>query len=1441
MPKLLSKPSLHVFVCLLLIACGGDDPQPAASQPESAQAPQQSTRDRRAETEAVTTPRAARPAVIDRTTFEAALARSQPASGAIVTGTTTVVGWSPAGLVGAFTWSVRHRERGAKAWKTVDGGDAPPLRHLQLTGLKDGVTYEYQIVVRVDGQTIEGPIRVFTAATGVHFSERTRRVTIARDYEQRTAIAIANPTDRSCTVALTVDVAPPDLPLGFVGRSTDVSSVTLPANGSVRVPLALFAQDAPPGRHRCVIALRTKGDGQAAGDRVTLEIDVAAPVFDVAVTTAEPAPTTLATPLVVSNKGQTLTDLAIVAVGENAHRVRCVPSVTHARLLAKDAITSTVIPLLRPGERELACEFEIRAAGRSKRVPVTFTVPDDKRVYIALTHSTATSEGENWHCTNRPKVEDELPGTGNGPKGGADSDGSENPDDGPGDDLGPQWARSHDTPGLLFTDEGEPAYDGDYLDGLKSNGRWDEVRSLENAYDNARESYRDNLSAWSKGRECVQGAIRKGRKLLKKEQTGESSATSGFRGGVVRASVAACYPELEVDNYRSPHILVKPDGSAALVWHCMDGKNQEVAYIGWHADGAKRGPINLSDAPGSSRWPTVDGDPAGILVAAWEDDRDGQAMEIYLRRSLDGGASWQAAQRLTEHGQGAFDPILWRHGTTWAIAWEDARGGIYIRRSEDDGVTWLPEIRVTDGKAAWPQLAGTPDNLWCAWELDTGESERIYVTRSTDGGKTWAEPDDYRSHWKTTHNGEPALAVTDGRCYLAWRTGQGDASEISFAACVEGEWTGITSITDDKVFSEYPTLMANGDHMICTYVSEAYGVATPYMRESTDGGRTWGEARREARYAGNVSATLLTVNFGLPYDRSTYKKHDTTIRINGHTVARLEDTIPEGRYVLPVDPRFLAYRPGGISTNRIVFDTVHLNGGHYLITTNFKLIQFLGYQERPIVAASQAEADKLAQAEYGSHVNHDRPDAAIYANLIEGLPEDTTTAQTITLRVPVMNVGPVPLRGATVLCLRDNVERDQLAPAQRIETPIAPRERASVTFTLEHDGKPLRVLLRVDTDGPDACWDNSRHMMTLGKPGPGRVEVIADGDATYTVAEPHDGTPVLTLEAGTPTELPPGPYDLRDAAGTVVHPVFGVRSDETTQLDLAGMGTVTVRTPETAELTFTGEAAELTAKSNAPVRLPPGYYRVDGGDELIVPPITVRRAQSRTVVADAAGWIEADGFHDRIMYRRLRAFDVHGVEVGSTLGTSLKLRPGTYTLRKQHAWLADVAVKAGETTTVTLKHAGGIEVTCDLPKAGDHLFKVYNTAGEKVGEIFIGYMLALPVGTYTVKVLGQTFNDITVAEDKATKIPLERLGCLSIKVPWSRVKVVDAQEQVVYDNYGSPPLHLPAGTYTVTCRKDGKTLGTVTAVTVTAGETTHVTIPATSDAVDNPEPEEAKP
>jgi Neuraminidase (sialidase) len=99
----------------------------------------------------------------------------------------------------------------------------------------------------------------------------------------------------------------------------------------------------------------------------------------------------------------------------------------------------------------------------------------------------------------------------------------------------------------------------------------------------------------------------------------------------------------------------------------------------------------------NARLIAANGDTVHVV---WYDERDGNP-EIYYKRSTDGGISWGADTRLTNINCDKYDPTIVVSGSIVHIAWTDDRNGstnieIYYKRSEDGGSTWGADTRLTN-------------------------------------------------------------------------------------------------------------------------------------------------------------------------------------------------------------------------------------------------------------------------------------------------------------------------------------------------------------------------------------------------------------------------------------------------------------------------------------------------------------------------------------------------------------------------------------------------------------------------------------------------------------------------------------------------------------------------------------------------------------------------
>ena len=167
-----------------------------------------------------------------------------------------------------------------------------------------------------------------------------------------------------------------------------------------------------------------------------------------------------------------------------------------------------------------------------------------------------------------------------------------------------------------------------------------------------------------------------------------------------------------------------------------------------------------------------------LSVAA---SRASYAFVVFLLYGLFTGtaqAQWEPEGRLTDAPDSSLAhewyTTLAVSGKTVHLVWADKRGGdweVYYRRSVDDGVSWEDEVRLsTNGPITMPykpvpSIAVSGSKVHVVWHNDRTGNYEVYYRRSMDGGETWdAEEclfDDMIWSWM------PSIAVLGNTVHLA--------------------------------------------------------------------------------------------------------------------------------------------------------------------------------------------------------------------------------------------------------------------------------------------------------------------------------------------------------------------------------------------------------------------------------------------------------------------------------------------------------------------------------------------------------------------------------------------------------------------------------------------------------------------------------------------------
>jgi len=227
--------------------------------------------------------------------------------------------------------------------------------------------------------------------------------------------------------------------------------------------------------------------------------------------------------------------------------------------------------------------------------------------------------------------------------------------------------------------------------------------------------------------------------------------------------------------------------------------NYEIYYkrstdggVSWGAD------IRLTNAPDYS-WYTSVSVSGQVVHVVWQDLRDGN-LEVYYKRSSDGGSSWGTDTRLTNDPAISGSPSGAVSGQVVHVVWTDDRDGnyeIYYKRSTDGGVNWGADTRLTNAPdySLNPSVSVSGQVVHVVWnDLRDGNFE-IYYKRSTDGGVSWGA--DTRLTNAPTISTYPSISVSGQVVHVVWTDNRDGNEEIYYKRDPTGNLVGIININSE--------------------------------------------------------------------------------------------------------------------------------------------------------------------------------------------------------------------------------------------------------------------------------------------------------------------------------------------------------------------------------------------------------------------------------------------------------------------------------------------------------------------------------------------------------------------------------------------------------------------------------------------------------------------
>jgi hypothetical protein len=238
-----------------------------------------------------------------------------------------------------------------------------------------------------------------------------------------------------------------------------------------------------------------------------------------------------------------------------------------------------------------------------------------------------------------------------------------------------------------------------------------------------------------------------------------------------------------------------------------DNRNYDIFIKNSVNNGTTFGlPVNLSNNSGFSEHPQI-AVYGNNVYAIWADDTSGNR-EVLFTRSVDNGASFDGIKNLSNNTSDSLNQEIAVFGDNVYVVWLDQnedRTNILLRASADGGTTFGRTISIS-GNAndeTFPKIAVYGSSVYIAWnmineELDQRDNDGLFFVRSSDGGHTF---DNTMKLNRENNFGEPQVAAVNDTVYVV--SGGLPSKEVNGLFLIK-------STDGGKSFSEPEMIDANG-------------------------------------------------------------------------------------------------------------------------------------------------------------------------------------------------------------------------------------------------------------------------------------------------------------------------------------------------------------------------------------------------------------------------------------------------------------------------------------------------------------------------------------------------------------------------------------------------------------------------------------------------------
>jgi predicted neuraminidase len=186
--------------------------------------------------------------------------------------------------------------------------------------------------------------------------------------------------------------------------------------------------------------------------------------------------------------------------------------------------------------------------------------------------------------------------------------------------------------------------------------------------------------------------------------------------------------------------------------------------------------------------------------------------DLKIKRSDDNGHSWSTDEMIAaDLGHvPRCKPIRLQTGEiVFGTEYKDGYSRFWI--SGDEGRSWQMTGPVPGERTEQPALVQRPDGVLLAYLRPAGEQPRVFLSRSTDNGRTWTPTEP--TPFFCPHAALDVVRLADGRIVLAWNSAPDRRNPLTLAMSEdEGQtWPHIRDLVTGDGSFHYPAILQSRD------------------------------------------------------------------------------------------------------------------------------------------------------------------------------------------------------------------------------------------------------------------------------------------------------------------------------------------------------------------------------------------------------------------------------------------------------------------------------------------------------------------------------------------------------------------------------------------------------------------------------------------------------